>query len=1097
MDRASRSGTRWTRFGRTRRLAVGGGALLCLAAGLGTMAALPGGAAAPLTTADIYTIAGNGGAGFSADDIPATSSELDNPGAVALDTEGNVVVADTANNRIRVVAQSTGTFYGQAMTDGFTYTVAGNGTAGYSGDAVPAVSAELDNPGAVALDAHGNLVIADTANNRIRVVAQSNGTFYGQSMTDGDIYTVAGDGTAGYSGDAVPASSAELDSPSGVALDARGNVVIADTANDAIRVVAQGNGTFYGRTMVDGDIYTIAGKDGSPGYTTDAVLATTAELDRPRAVALDAQGNVLIADTANNRIRVVAQGNGTFYGQSMTDAFIYTIAGNGTAAYGADNTPATSTDLNAPGGVALDAQGNVVIADTANNRIRVVAESTGTFYCQAMTDEDIYTVAGDGPGGYSGDGIPATSSGLDAPGGVAVDAHGNIVIADTANQRVRVVAPSTGPFYGLSMTARDIYTAAGTGVGGYALGDGISATTSAELDQPDDVIVDSQGNLVIADTANNRIRVVAESSGTFYGQSMTAGDIYSVVGTVTGGYNGDDRTAVTAELDAPSAVAFDAHGNIVIADSANERVRVVAESSGTYYGQAMTSGDIYTVAGDGASGFNQGDGILAVSAELSSPGDVAVDAQGNIVIADSGNERIRVVATSTGSFYGRSMTAGNIYTLAGDGTTGYTADAVPAATSELFNPGAVAVDAQGNVVIADTGNDRVRVVAASTGTFYGQPMTDGDIYTVAGDGTAGYNGDAISATTAAEIHNPGGVALDAQGNLVIADTYNDRIRVVAQSTGTFYGQPMTVGDIYTLAGTGAPSYNGDGIPAVSGDLDLPRSVAVDGQGDLVIADTANNRVREVPAASSASVPGAPISLVATGSSGQVTLSWAAPTSTGGSLITGYDILRSTTPMGGSPVPVASSVSGTTYSYTDSAVSSGTTYYYEIEAVNAVGVSAPSNQASATPTPPLTVGGAPGSLTASRVGLRGDLVVDGADEPGERVDHRLRRPAGHDVTGRVLHADRHRGVGHHLHRHGGDRRHHLLLRGGGRELRRRLPALQRGIGHPPGGGHGSQRPHVGDGDGGQRPSGAQLVAAHEHRWHRHHRLRRPAGHHVSR
>ncbi len=927
------------------------------------MAALPGGAAAPLTSADIYTVAGNGGAGFSADDIPATSAELDNPGAVALDTQGNVEIADTANNRIRVVAQSTGTFYGQAMTDGFTYTVAGDGTAGYTGDAIPAVSAELNSPSGVALDAHGNLVIADTANNRIRVVAQSNGTFYGQSMTDGDIYTVAGDGTAGYTGDAQSAVTAELNAPSGVALDAHGNLVIADTANNRIRVVAQSNGTFYDRTMVDGDVYTVAGT-GAAGYSGDLGQAVSATLDGPRTVALDAQGNLVIADTGNNSIRVVAQGNGTFYGLSMMNASIYTIAGDGTPGYVADNVPAASTELHSPGGVALDAQGNVVIADTGNNRIRVVAESTGSFYGQAMTDEDIYTVAGAGPAGYTGDGIPAVTSELDSPGGVALDTHGNLVIADTANQRVRVLATSTGPFYGLAMTARDIYTSAGTGVGGYSLGDGIAATTSAELAQPDDVIVDPQGNLVIADTANNRIRVVAQSSGTFYGQAMTAGDIYSVVGTVTGGYNGDDRTAVTAELNAPSGVALDAHGNLVIADSANQRIRVVAETSGTFYGQAMTAGDIYTVAGDGASGYNQGDGILAVSAELSSPGGVAVDAQGNVVIADTGNERVRVLSTSTGTFYGQSMIAGNIYTVAGDGTTGYTADAVPAVTSELFNPGGVAIDAQGNVVIADTGNDRVRVLSTSTGTFYGQPMTDGDIYTAAGDGTAGYNGDGISATTAAEIHNPGGVAIDAQGNLVIADTFNDRIRVVAQSTGTFYGQPMTVGDIYTVAGTGAASYNGDGIPAISGDLDLPRSVATDGQGDLEIADTANNRVREVPAASSASVPGAPLSLVATASSAQVTLSWAAPTSTGGSPITGYDILRSTTPMGGSPVPVASEVSGTTYSYTDSAVSSGTTYYYEIEAVNAVGDSPPSGEASATPTPPLTVGGAPGGLTAT-------------------------------------------------------------------------------------------------------------------------------------
>ena len=806
--------------------------------------ALPGGATAPLTTADIYTVFGNGNPGYNGDQIPATSASLYTPSGVALDAHGNLVMADTTNERVRVVAESNGTFYGQSMTEGYSYTVAGNGTAGYNGGGISAVSAELHNPGGVALDAHGNLLIADTSNQRIRVVAESTGTFYGQAMTANHIYTVAGQGTAGYNGEGISAVSAELNNPVGVVVDAQGNLMIADTSNQRIQVVAESTGTFYGQAMTANHIYTVAG-DGTAGYSSDGIAATSSELNAPNSVALDSHGNLVIADTNNVRIRVVAESTGTFYGRSMTVGDIYTVAGTGAAGFNGNAITATSAELSYPGDVVLDAHGNLVIADTSNQRIRIVAESTGTFYGQAMTANDIYTVAGNGTAGYNGDGIPSVSAELSNPGGVAVDAHGNLVIADTNNQRIRVVAESTGTFYGLSMIGGDIYTVAGIGTAGYSLGDRISATTSAELNNPGGVAVDPHGNLVIADTNNQRIRVVAESTGTFYGQAMTVGDIYTVAGSGAAGYNGDARTAVSAELYYPGWVALDAHGNLVIADTSNQRIRVVAESTGTFYGQAMTVGDIYTVAGNGTAGYN-GDARLPTSAELYNPGGVALDAVGNLVIADTSNERIRVVAESTGTFYGQAMTRGDIYTVAGDGTAGYNGDARLPTSADLGNPGGVALDAVGNLLIADTTNQRVRLVAASSGTYYGISMIAGDIYTVAGDGTAGYNGDGISSVSA-ELYNPGGLVVDAHGNLVIADTSNQSVRVVAASSGTYYGISMISGDIYTVAGDGTPNYNGDGIPSVSAELYNPGGVAVDGLGNLFIADANNNRVREIVA----------------------------------------------------------------------------------------------------------------------------------------------------------------------------------------------------------------------------------------------------------
>ena len=166
-----------------------------------------------------------------------------------------------------------------------------------------------------------------------------------------------------------------------------------------------------------------------------------------------------------------------------------------------------------------------------------------------------------------------------------------------------------------------------------------------------------------------------------------------------------------------------------------------------------------------------------------------------------------MVAARTGTFYGQPMPVGDIYTVAGTGSHGFSGDGGPATAAQLFTPEAVALDRAGNLVIGNAGNDRVRVVAARTGTFYGQAMTAGDIYTVAGDGTSVSSGDGGPATTAGL--TPGAIAIDGAGNLVIADSYpnvdisNNRIRVVAARTGTFYGQPMTAGDIYTVAGPGS------------------------------------------------------------------------------------------------------------------------------------------------------------------------------------------------------------------------------------------------------------------------------------------------------
>jgi hypothetical protein len=322
----------------------------------------------------------------------------------------------------------------------------------------------------------------------------------------------------------------------------------------------------------------------------------------------------------------------------MRARHIYTVAGDGDQGFSGDGGPATRAELDHPGSVAVDADGNLVIADTYRNRIQVVADSTGTFYGQAMTAGDIYLVAGDGHQGFSGDGGPATKAALDQPYGVAVDPAGNLVIADTFSNRIQVVAVHTGTYYGQAMTAGDIYTVAGVGTGG-GLGDGGPAT-SAELGEPWDVAVDGAGNLVIADTYDFRIRVVAETTGTFYGQAMTAGDIYTVAGDGDRGFSGDNGPATKAELKLPEGVAVDADGNVVIADTVGSRIRVVAVRAGTFYGKAMTAGDIYAVAGAGRHGL--GNGGPATRATLASPEGVAADGA-NLLIADANDNRIQQV----------------------------------------------------------------------------------------------------------------------------------------------------------------------------------------------------------------------------------------------------------------------------------------------------------------------------------------------------------------------------------------------------------------------------------------------------------------------
>jgi PKD repeat protein len=337
----------------------------------------------------------------------------------------------------------------------------------------------------------------------------------------------------------------------------------------------------------------------------------------------------------------------------------------------------------------------------------------------ALTGEStIATVAGTGTAGFSGDGGPAASAQLRQPQGVAVDSQGNVYISDFGNQRLREV----------SADGR-ITTLAGDGMPGFS-GEGGSPASKSLLHDPTGVAVDGAGNVYFADTGNNRVREIS-----------AAGGISTIAGNGLGGYSGDGGPARAAELHAPDGVAVDANGNVYIADESNNRLRKVSGD-----------GTITTIAGTGTGGYN-GDGMAATSAQLFEPRGVAVDAQGNVYIADFGNERVREVRPD-----------GTIGTIAGDGNAGTTGDGGPATSAELQAPEALAVDASGSVYVVD---NEVRVRKVSGGT----------ITTIAGDGTLGFSGDGGPAGSAQL--QAAGVAVDARGDVYLADSGNARIRKVS------------------------------------------------------------------------------------------------------------------------------------------------------------------------------------------------------------------------------------------------------------------------------------------------------------------------------
>ncbi|HEX6290918.1 MAG TPA: SMP-30/gluconolactonase/LRE family protein [Herpetosiphonaceae bacterium] len=666
---------------------------------------------------------------------------------------------------------------------GHTIETTAGGGPGVPGDGVPATSAPLYSPEDVLWAADGSLYIADTANHRIRKIAPNS-----------VISTVAGNGTRGFAGDGGPATNAQLYNPSGILQDADGGLFVADTGNDRIRKLDS-----------TGQIRTVVG--GGPGAPGDGGPSTSAPLSNPEDVQWAADGSLYIADRSNHRIRKVAP-----------NGIISTIAGNGTQGFSGDGGPATNAQLYNPEGIWVGADGTLYIADDGNHRIRrvspdgiittvagggstlgdggpatsarlfdaydVVLGPDGSLYIADAWDGRIRkvapngvitTVAGNGNYGFSGDGGPATSATLGFPIGLALGPDGSLYIADAGNNRIRKVSPS-----GI------ITTAAGTGAQGFS-GDG-GVATAAQLNFPTDVRVDTAGRLYITDSSNQRIRRVDAS-----------GVITSLVGG--GSTLGDGGPATNARLANPSGIWVGVDGSLYIADASHHRIRRVD-----------TNGMISTMAGTGSAGYvGIGDGYAATQARLNDPSAMAWGPDGSLYIADTGQHRIRKVSPD-----------GVITTVAGNGTPGFGGDGGQGIYAMLGYPGGIGVGADGSLYIADTWNNRIRKVSS-----------DGVITTVAGNGTRGFMGDGGPAINA-QLDNPEGIRMGADGSVYIADTWNNRIRKIAPD-----------GIITTVGGGGGWGSRGDGGPATAAELNRPNSVALTADGSLYIADTGNHRIRRV------------------------------------------------------------------------------------------------------------------------------------------------------------------------------------------------------------------------------------------------------------
>jgi uncharacterized protein (TIGR03437 family) len=587
------------------------------------------------------------------------------------------------------------------------------------------------------------------------------------------IQTVAG---SDFVGDGGPALAAAFSQAEGITLDRVGNIYVSDANDHRIRKITP-----------DGVIQTIAG-NGRPGFGGDGGPATASQLNQPYGLAIDSRDNLYVADLGNGRVRKLT-----------VDGLIYTIAGGGSHLVGGDGEggPATVVRLKAPRNVVVDRSGIVYISDFAGHQV-----------CRVDANGTLTTVAGNGTQGGLGDGGSAALAQLSYPAGLAVDPSGILFIADSGNRRVRRV--SQGAIQSINL-ATLLFSPTGLSLDGagnlfIAGGQLLKLTAAGALSSSGpaahDVVVDGRGDILY--TTGNAVR------------RSTAGVTTVVAGMGRYGFAGDGGAADRARLNRPTAIAFDSAGNAYIADRGNNRIR-----------RMTPAGTITTIAGTGERGFS-GDGGLALSAQLDSPDGLAIDADGNIFVADSGNSRVRRISS------------GLITTVAGTGVRGTAFDGALATQSPLDSPTALLIDTARNLYIADTGGNRVyrvdrfsRISAVALGDRPRALALDaaGTLYIADSSRVLRIADNAVS-TVASGLRSPAGLAIN--GSVFIAESGAHQVRRLNPD-----------GSLSTIAGTGLPGFSGDSGSATGAQLDTPSGLAVDSAGNIWVADSGNHRVRRL------------------------------------------------------------------------------------------------------------------------------------------------------------------------------------------------------------------------------------------------------------